>query len=162
MLTITATQSVWFLPFVLPICLFVAWNDMRAMKIPNLAVYGLVAVFAVIGLIALPFGDYLWRWPHLFVVLVIGVVMNAAGVLGAGDAKFAAAAAPFVALGDMTLLLMLFASCLLAGFVVHRAVLHSPLRRLVADWASWETGKRFPMGLPLGTTLALYLALPLL
>lgn len=158
----TLVQALWFLPFVLPVCVFVAWSDMRSMKIPNVAVYALVAIFAVIGLIALPFSDYLWRWSHLAVILVIGILLNALGALGAGDAKFAAAAAPFVARDDIPAMMYLFAACLLAGFIVHRIARVSPLRRLVPDWQSWTTGRRFPMGLPLAATLAIYLALPLL
>ncbi len=42
--------ALWFLPFVLPIALWVAWSDMKFMKIPNKAVLALVAVFAVVGL----------------------------------------------------------------------------------------------------------------
>ena len=30
---ITAYSAMWFLPFVLPICFYVAWSDMRAMPI---------------------------------------------------------------------------------------------------------------------------------
>ena len=71
---------------------------MRAMKIPNIAVMVLVAGFAVLGLFAFDFTQYLWQWSHLVVVLVIGFLLNMAGVLGAGDAKFAAAAAPFLLL----------------------------------------------------------------
>ena len=76
--------------------------------------------------------------------------------------SFAAAAAPFVALQDLSTILYLFAACLIAGYVAHRMVKHSPLRRLVPEWASWTAGKRFPMGLPLAMTLLVYLALPLL
>lgn len=158
----SVTAAAWFLPFVLPVCLYVAWSDMRAMIIPNRAVYVLVAVFAAVGLAALPFGDWLWRWVHLAVILVIGIALNAAGVMGAGDAKFSAAAAPFVALSDLRLLLVLFAACVLAGFVLHRMARHSPVRRLVPDWQSWTETRRFPMGLPLAATLAAYLGLALI
>jgi prepilin peptidase CpaA len=43
--------------------------------------------------------------------------------------------------------------------VTHRIVKHSPLRRLVPDWKSWNAGRKFPMGLPLGMTLVFYLLL---
>lgn len=158
-LQITSYAALWFLPFVLPICFWVAWNDMRAMKIPNLAVLALAAVFVVVGLVALPLPDYPWRLLHLAVVLVIGIVMNAAGLVGAGDAKFAAAAAPFVALGDLQLLFVILAANMLAGFVAHRIAKHTPLRRLAPEWESWTRGKKFPMGLCLGGTLAIYLTL---
>lgn len=55
---------------------------MRAMKIPNLAVMALIAGFAVLGLIAFPFEQYLWQWSHFAVVLVIGFVLNIVGYLG--------------------------------------------------------------------------------
>jgi len=155
----SARAALWFLPFVLPVCLWVAWSDMRSMKIPNTAVLNLVAIFLVIGLIALPLSDYGWRLSHLAALLAAGIVANAAGLMGAGDAKFIAAAGPFVALGDAGSVALLFAAVLLAAFATHRLARLSPLRRLAPGWASWDAGRKFPMGLALGPTLALYLAL---
>lgn len=159
MFALPASAAAWLLIAALPISIFVAWNDMRAMKIPNVAVGALVIGFAILGLIALPFETYLWQWTHLIVVLVIGFILNMVGVFGAGDAKFAAAAAPFIFLQDIQMLGWIFTACVFAGFVTHRIAKHSPLRRLVPDWASWTSGRRFPMGLPLGMTLVTYLVL---
>lgn len=132
---------------------------MRAMKIPNVAVGALVVCFAVLGLLAFPFTQYLWQWTHLIVVLVIGFVLNMVGVFGAGDAKFAAAAAPYVMLSDLQILGFVFTGCVIAGYLAHRIAKHSPLRKLVPEWESWTSGRRFPMGLPLGMTLVTYLVL---
>ncbi|RKF17228.1 hypothetical protein D6850_01960 [Roseovarius spongiae] len=156
---ISAISAMWFLPFVLPVCLWVAWSDLRVMKIPNVAVLTLAGIFVVVGLVALPIADYPWRLLHLVIVLVIGIVMNAAGLIGAGDAKFAAAAAPYVALGDLRLLCVILAANLLAGFTAHRIAKYTALRRLAPEWESWSRGKKFPMGLCLGGTLGIYLAL---
>ncbi|MBQ1202883.1 MAG: prepilin peptidase [Loktanella sp.] len=156
---LTSTAALWFLPAVIPIAIYVAWSDLQRMKIPNVAVGALVVVFAVIGLIALPFPDYLWRWSHLGIVLLVGIILNAGGVMGAGDAKFMAAAAPFIAVADLQLVMALFAASLLAGYATHRIAKHSPLRRMVPHWESWTSGRRFPMGFPLATTLVLYLGL---
>ena len=155
----TASQALWFLPAVIPICLYVAWSDMAKMIIPNKAVYALVLAFAVLGLLALPFTEYLWRWTHLVVVLVIGIALNAAGAMGAGDAKFAAAAAPFIAGGDLRLLIAVFAANLIAAFATHRLARHTVLRRLAPHWKSWSSGWAFPAGLSLGATLGIYLIL---
>ncbi len=158
-MALTQVTALWFLPFVLPICIWVAWNDMKFMKIPNKAVVALFAVFVVVGLIALPFEEYLWRMPHLVVILAIGFVANMAGLLGAGDAKFAAAMAPFIALGDAGLYMYLFAALLLVAFAGHRIFRAIPaVRRATPEWASW-TSRKFPMGLALGGSLALYLLL---
>lgn len=162
MMAITTYAAAWFLPFVLPICLYVVYTDVSRMKITNMANMALVAVFVVVGLIVLPFEDYLWRLASLVIVLIVGIVLNAAGVMGAGDSKFIAAAAPFIALGDLRVLLVLFTAVLLAAFVTHRIAKHTPLRRLAPEWTSWEQGKKFPMGLALGSTLILYLVLGLL
>jgi prepilin peptidase CpaA len=159
MFELSPTAALWLLPVALPISVFCAWNDMRAMKIPNLAVGAMIVGFAIVGLFAFGFPQYLWQWTHLIVVLMIGFLLNVAGVFGAGDAKFAAAAAPFVALGDLEILAWLMASCIFAGFVTHRIVKHTPLRLLVPHWQSWTSGRRFPMGLPLGMTLVFYLLL---
>ena len=96
------------------------------MRITNQAVLVLIAIFVVLGLFLLPFETYLWRLLSLVIVLVIGIVLNAAGVMGAGDAKFAAAAAPFIAMSDLRLLMMLFMATLLAAAATHRGVKYTP------------------------------------
>ncbi|MGR3461958.1 MAG: prepilin peptidase [Roseovarius sp.] len=154
-----AMAALWFLVFTTPICLWVAWSDLRSMKIPNKAVIALVCVYLAVGIAVLPLPDYLWRLSHLAILLLAGIAANAAGLMGAGDAKFIAAAGPFVALGDASAVMLLLAGVLLAAFATHRLARISPLRRLAPGWASWHSGRRFPMGLALGPALALYLAL---
>lgn len=156
---IPASAAAWFLPFVLPVCLYVMYTDLSRMKITNVANLVLVGIFVVIGLIALPFTVYLWQLVGMVVVLLVGFVLNAAGVMGAGDSKFIAAAAPFIALGDAVMLTWLFAATLLAAVATHRIAKYTTLRTLAPNWTSWEQGKKFPMGLALGATLILYLAL---
>lgn len=148
-----------YLPFVLPICFYVAYTDLREMRITNQAVVVLGALFCVLGLFALPFDAYLWRLAQLGIVLVVGIVLNAAGAIGAGDAKFAAAAAPYIALGDLRLLIVIFTANLLAAVTTHRLAKYTPLRKLAPNWTSWEQDWDFPMGLALGGSLAIYLGL---
>ena len=155
---ISAYSALLFFPFALPICIYVAFSDMRDMRIPNQMVMLLFLVFAVVGLIALPFNEYLWRYLHLVVVLVAGIALNAGGVMGAGDAKFAAAAAPFIPLGDVRFLVILFAANLLAAVAAHRIGKYSASKNIAPHWESW-TNPKFPMGLALGGTLALYLGM---
>ncbi|TCP62263.1 prepilin peptidase CpaA [Rhodovulum bhavnagarense] len=151
--------ALWFLPFALPIGLWVAFSDLKTMRIPNKSVYALVAVFAVVGLAVLPLEIWAWRWAHLLVILIMGFVLNMAGVIGAGDAKFAAAMAPFVALSDVMMALMLLSLILIAALLTHRILRRIPaMRRIAPDWASWEA-RDFPMGLALGPTLVAYLAI---
>ena len=151
------TTSAWFLPFVIPITVWVSWSDMATMKIPNKAVLSLLAVFAVVGLIALPFGEYLWRWSHFGVVLVIGFVLSSLGVMGAGDAKYAAAMAPFIALPDAYPFLFLLLAAIIAAFVIHRlAKASTKVRESFPDWESW-TRREFPMGFALAPALMFYL-----
>lgn len=155
----TAAQALWFLPFVTPVALYVAWSDMAAMRIPNKAVLALLVVYAVVGLIALPFVDYAWRWTHFAVVLVAGFVLTMVGAMGGGDAKFGAAMAPFLALGDLQIFLLIFSASLLAAFAAHRLARAIPaLRGLASHWESWSNPK-FPMGLALSASLLIYLAL---
>lgn len=148
--------------FVIPavlIGIWVAWNDMKFMKIPNLAVLALAAVFVVLGPIALPFDTYLWQLSHLPMVLLVGFVLNLAGAVGAGDAKFAAAMAPFFATGDLRLVMALAAAILLGAFAAHRGMgLIPAFRRAAGDWQSWQRHD-FPMGLALSGVLIFYLAL---
>lgn len=158
-MTISVATALWFLPFAVPIGIWVAWSDMAFMKIPNKAVIALFAVFVIVGLIALPFETYLWRYLQLVVVLGAGFVLNMARAVGAGDAKFAAAMAPFFAPGDFRLALVLFSAVLIGAFVTHRAARALPaMRRAFPAWESWSR-KDFPMGLALGGTLIFYLLL---
>lgn len=129
------------------------------MRITNQAVLALTAVFVSVGLIALPLGEYGSGLLRLVIVLVAGIVLNAIGVLGAGDAKFMAAAAPFVVGEDVYLVVALLAAALLAAFITHRFAKWTPLRRIAPEWESWSVGKKFPMGFALGGTLAFYLML---
>ena len=158
-MSLPSTAAMWFLPFVTPICLYVAYTDMKAMKITNQAVVALFVVFAVVGLLALPFESYAWRYVHVIVALFAGMALNALGAMGAGDAKFIAAAAPFVAINDLAQVMILFAAILLIAFCAHRFAKHSPLRKLAPDWESWHKTRDFPMGLALGPTLVAYLLL---
>ncbi len=154
-----ASAGLWLLALATPIALWVMWSDMASMRIPNKAVLALTAVFAVVGILVLPLEEYLWRWSHLAVVLAIGFVISTAGLVGAGDAKFAAAMAPFVARPDLGLFLPLFAAILVSAFVTHRLVRATPaLRGMSPGWVSWESSQ-FPMGLALGGALIAYLAL---
>lgn len=156
---IPAGQALAFLPFVLPICFYVAFTDLREMRITNQAVVALVGIFLLVGPFVMPLPEYGWRWLHLLGMLVVGIVLNAGGAMGAGDAKFIAAAAPFINPGDLPLVIKLLAAVLLAAVATHRLAKHTPLRRLAPHWDSWSKKRDFPMGLALGTTLALYLLL---
>ncbi|MDP3961942.1 MAG: prepilin peptidase [Pseudorhodobacter sp.] len=151
------TMAWWFLPFVAPIAVWVAWSDMKFMRIPNRAVLALAAVYLLVGPVALPVTLWLWGWALLAIVLAIGFVASALHLVGAGDAKFAAAMAPFFVRSDLSVVLVLFSACLVAAFVTHRSLKQIPaFRRATPDWESW-TRKEFPMGLALAATLIFYL-----
>ncbi|MBO9410040.1 MULTISPECIES: prepilin peptidase [unclassified Ruegeria] len=173
---IPAAAAGWFLPFVLPICFYVAFTDMRDMLIKNHAVVALAMVFVIVGLIVVPpwgtewsegwigpfavtLPPYLWQLLHILVALVIGILANAAGVMGAGDAKFIAAASAFVWGGDYVTMLFILMSTTLAAFVTHRLAKNTALRAIAPNWESWSRDKQFPMGFALGGSLAIYLIL---
>ncbi len=159
MLAQSSDAAFWLMLAALPIALWVVLSDLRSMRIPNAAVLALIAVYALVGLATLPLPAWGWGWAHFAVVLVIGFVLSLTGGFGAGDAKFAAAMAPFVALGDARLFLVLLATVALAGFVTHRLARRVALvRAQTPDWESWERAE-FPMGLALGPALIFYLAL---
>ncbi len=161
--SVTVTQSIAFLIFVAPLSIYVAWNDLRAMKIPTWSTDALAVVFVVVGIFVMPFSDYLWRYAHFGVVLVVAMLLNAVGAMGAGDSKFLASAAPFVAFDDVGFILFLLGTGLFIGLIIHRTAKAIPaIRNLVPEWESWHQGKRFPMGFPLGGVLIFYLAMPLL
>jgi prepilin peptidase CpaA len=162
MTSLSPLAALAFLIPALPIGIWVAWSDMKTMKIPNKAVMALGAAFLIVGLGLvltglLSFTAFLWALGLGLIVLVAGFLGNAAGLFGAGDAKFAAVMAPFFIGADARFVMGLFAACLLGAFASHRlAARIPPFRAATADWASW-TNKDFPMGLALAGTLIFYL-----
>ena len=149
------------LPFLfisLPFCLYAGWSDLRTMTIPNFLSIGLIMAFLLAASIFMPFETMLWRLLSGVVVLVIGFILNAVGVLGGGDAKLAAAMAPFVAYQDISAFMFILSVSLLATLGLHRLAMRvGPLRRATPDWASWHAGRYFPMGVSLATALIVYL-----
>lgn len=159
---IDLTAALWFLPFCLPVAIWVAWSDMKSMKIPNKAVLTMAAIWAGVGLLAFPLAQYGWGWAVLAMVLLAGFVLSGLGLVGAGDAKFAAAMAPVFSTGDILFVIAVFCACLLGAFAVHRLARAVPaVRRATAGWESWGH-KDFPMGLALAGTLIFYLLAPIL
>jgi prepilin peptidase CpaA len=162
MTMISPLAALAFLPFALPIGIWVSWSDMKFMKIPNKAVLAMAAVYLVVGVLVMPFQLWLWGWAVGAAALAAGFIANAAGLVGAGDAKFAAAMAPVFVHADLRFVLGLIAACVLGAFAAHRlARLIPAVRRATSDWQSW-THKDFPMGLALSGTLIFYLAAALL
>lgn len=157
---LSVSEALWLLGPSLPVAVYVAFSDLKTMRIPNISVLVMLGVFLVAGLIALPFQEYLWRLANFAVVLGIGFVANALRLVGGGDAKYAAAIAPFFAFSDIKLVLILFAIMLVSAFVIHRLFRSiGAIRRLTAGWKSWDAGKDFPMGLALSGLLIAYLAI---
>lgn len=158
---ITSAQALWFLPFVTPICLWITWSDLSSMRIPNWTVDTLLVIFLVVGLFVIPtWSEYGWRVASFAIVFILGFVANAAGLMGGGDSKFMASAAPFVVPADVPLLCIIFCANLLACYCTHRLAKYTPLRALAPEWVSWSAKrKKFPMGFALSSTLVIYLAL---
>lgn len=144
----------------LPFCLWIAWTDLRFMKISNTVNLAVFGVFLVTGLFLLPLGDYGLRIGIAVIALIVGIVLNAMRAMGGGDAKFIAALIPFIDPSELVVFMFTLSVCLLAAVVVHRlGRALPPLRRATPDWVSWEKGRNFPMGLGLAGGLSFYLAI---
>ncbi len=151
------TAALVFLVLVAPVALYVCWSDLKFMKIRNGAGRLLLVIFAVAGFLVLPAEVWAWRWLHYAVILGAGFLLHLVAGVGAGDVKFAAAAAPFVAVEQAPLIPLLFAAFLLGAFAMHRLARAIPaVRRQTPDWVSW-TRKDFPMGLAIAGTIVSYL-----
>lgn len=150
------------LPFLLgatPLALYAGFSDLKTMTIPNWVSLALLAVFVVLGLIFIPFDVFLWRLAAGFGVLVAVFILNMMGILGGGDAKMIAASTPFVAFQDWAACLLFFSASLIITLILHRIARAMPMiRRATPDWASWESGRNFPMGISIAATLIFYLA----
>ncbi len=159
-LALSPAEATAFLPVAAAVGGWVMVSDLREMRIPNRAVLALLAAFLVIGAFLLPIDALAWRLGQGLAVLVIGFLLNMVGLMGAGDAKFAAAMAPFIDPADVLPVLMLFAGLTAISLILHRLALVIPgSRARLTKWASWQRLREFPMGVPLALTLIVYLAL---
>jgi prepilin peptidase CpaA len=158
---LSTTAALCFLPCVIVIGIWVSWNDMKFMKIPNKAVMALWAVWLLVGGALVLAGVFSWQiwawgWALAAIVMVVGFLANALNLMGAGDAKFLSAMAPFFVTGNISFIMGLFAACLLGAFAAHRLAGRIPaVRASTTEWLSW-THKDFPMGLALSGTLIFY------
>lgn len=143
------------IPFLLvagPLCFLAALSDLRTMTIPNWISLALAGAFLIIGILFLPFEDYLWRLLAGVVVFVIVFIMNALRLIGGGDAKLAAAFTPYIATNDWGAFLFLMAVSGIITLVLHRIAGRIPaIRAATPNWKSWTAGRHFPYG----TTIAL-------
>ena len=152
------------LALTLPISLWAFFSDLKHMKIPNRAVYALAGVWLVAGALLFPLDAWAWRWVNAVAVYFVGYILYALRApVGAGDAKFAAAAAPFVFPNHVGVILVSLSMFSIAALIAHRTLRAIPaVVRATPDWASWKRGKnwlteKFPFGLALVATFVFYL-----
>lgn len=155
---ITPTGALILLPFVLPIAVWAAFSDLKRMKIPNLSVLAMAAVWLLLGWLAVPFNAWLWGFALMAIVLVVGYLMYMTGTFGAGDAKFAAAIAPFFVGADYRVVMGLVGACLIGALITHKVLKHIPaVRNATPDWISWTKRRYFPLGFALSGIIVIYL-----
>ena len=155
---VSSTGALILLPFVLPIAVWAALSDLKRMKIPNAAVLAMAAVWPALGWLAVPFQSWLWGFALMAIVLVVGYLIYLTRTFGAGDAKFAAAIAPFFVGADYAWVMGLIAACLIGALITHKILKHIPLvRRMTPDWISWTQRRYFPLGFALSGIIVIYL-----
>ena len=144
----------------LPFCIWAALSDLRHMKIYNKTNLGLFLTFAAVGLLIFPIDEYALRIAQAALMLAVGFLLTAFGYMGGGDSKFIAAMAPFIALQDATMFLMLLALLSLITVGLHRGIgAIGFLKPHLTNWKSFQTGGKFPYGVTLATALTTYLVM---
>ena len=145
-----------------PLMIWTAVADLRTLKIPNVIVLAVLAVFVITGLWGLPTDIFFWRLLHGVILLFLGFAAFSFGLIGGGDAKMAAALAPFLAPADLSWFLIVYAVVTLALLMVLRLVMQVN-RHEDTGWLSIDQMKKparervFPMGLIFGVTIVIYL-----
>lgn len=155
---LTTKAALILLALVLPISVWASVSDLKRMKIPNKAVLTMAAIWPLIGWMLVPFDAWLWGFALMAIVLVLGYLAYTTGTFGAGDAKYAAAMAPFFVGADYAWLMLLIASCLIGALITHRIMRGIPaIRRMTPDWESWTQRRYFPLGFALSGIVVFYL-----
>lgn len=144
----------------IPIGIWVAWSDMKFMRIPNVACFALFLSFLVLGPLILNLNEYGIRIAQGIVVLIIGFFATGIGLVGGGDAKFTAAMAPFIALGSFIPFIFILGVISLVSIILHKLIGITPgLKNHINDWDSWNAHGMFPFGVTLAGSLVAYLLL---
>lgn len=141
------------------IAVWAAVVDFLWMRIPNGVHVALLTVFAVMVMPALPWGDIAARLGVAVGLFAVGFGLYAGNLLGAGDVKYLAAAAPLVP-ADPAVLLVWLLLVTVAGLPVlalHRLARVVPAARRFPSFA--EPGY-FPYGpaISVGLVTILWLA----
>jgi prepilin peptidase CpaA len=145
-----------------PLMALCAWYDLKSLRIPNWLVLGVFGVFLVTGSWGLPGDVFIWRLVQGAMVLAVGFLLFLPGFVGGGDAKMAAALAPFVAISDALGVLILYAVVTLALLLVLRLAMQFSRHRAtggmaVDQYARPARERVFPMGLIFAITIVVYL-----
>ncbi len=143
----------WQWPVTIPLGIWIAWSDMKFMRIPNEALVTLALSWVLLAWLIVPWQVWLVGLPVMVLAYVVAGLLYATGAYGAGDLKMMAAMSPFFIGADPRHVMLLFAACLLGALIAHRGARLIPAFRGAApDWASW-THRKFPMGLALSGLL---------
>ncbi len=152
---------------IFPLAMFYsAASDMLSMTISNKVSIVLIVGFMVLSMaIGMSLQEIAWHWAIAAIVLVVGIGFFAAGWVGGGDVKLAAATALWLG-WDFTLPYLVFASfaggLLTFGLLIVRSRL-LPLFLTRFDWINrlHRKGEGVPYGIALGPVAALiYLQTP--
>ena len=137
----------WVVAAVLVVAAF--W-DAKTAKIPNWLVLGLAALFVVKLVIWPGSADILWQVGFAAAVFAGGFGLFAAGAMGAGAVKLAAATALFMPLDRLgTLGLAMIAAIIVAMIVI--GFLRGTLGSEDSSWACLRK-RIIPMAVPIGIT----------
>lgn len=143
---------------VLPIAIWAAVSDLKRMKIPNISVLAMAAIWPLIGWYLVPLQPWLWGFAIMALVLVAGFLMYLTGTFGAGDAKFAAAMSGMFVGGNIGEILLIIFVSMVGSLFVHRLLRSlSFVRNATPDWESWTKRRYFPFGLALSCIVVFYL-----
>ena len=145
-----------------PLMALCAWYDLKSLRIPNWVVLSVFGVFLVTGSWGLPGDVFVWRLVQGAIVLAVGFLLFLPGFVGGGDAKMAAALAPFVAVRDVFGVLVLYAVVTLVLLLALRLAMQFA-RHQTTGWMAVDQYARparervFPMGLIFAITIVVYL-----
>jgi prepilin peptidase CpaA len=146
----------------IPIGIYVAWSDMKFMRIPNVACYALFISFLVLAPLIFGMQEYGFRILQGIAVLIGGFFATNIGLVGGGDSKFAAAMAPFIALSEILPFIFIIGIMSFVSIGLHKLVGVTPgLKNMIKDWDSWNAHGMFPFGVTLAGSLIAYLLLNL-
>ena len=133
--------------------LYVIYTDLSDLRIPNVVVMALLAVFAATQAPFLPLPELAWRTGAAAVVFALGVAVFVLHLLGGGDVKLLPVVVLFIPSGQWAQFMLALSVAVILSLSCLRLLRRTGVGR---QWRSLNQTARYPLGPAIALAALIY------